>query len=103
MDYIWSVPAVGHAQSQQYPQRQAPSLQYPQNLPVFDPYFMWQQQPWMTGSYAPMYTYGMPHLPGYDHVPHPCKEVNKPPISKRARIESEVDLPNLSNITSTLW
>ena len=112
MDYIWSVPAVDNAQSSQdYQAQPAPSLQYP----VFDPYFMWQQ-PWMTtGSYAPMYTYGMPHLPGYDpHVPLPCKEVNKapiskraliqegPPIAKRSRRDSEVELPNLRDITSTL-
>ena len=69
MDYIWSVPAVGNAQSQQYPQSQAPSLQYPQNFPVFDPYFMWQQQPRMTGSYDPMYTYVMHYKPSEGYKP----------------------------------
>ena len=58
MDYTWGVP-VQQAFMQQY--GYGNQNQYPNNLTGYEQYYM--GHPWMAGSYAPMYPFGMP-MPG---------------------------------------
>ena len=98
MDYTWGVP-VQQAFRQQY--GYGNHNQYPNNLTGYEQYYM--GHPWMAGSYAPMYPFGMP-MPGNQNMSFPAKghELDVPPAAKKARLDYTKEDISYHNQTSEI-
>ena len=98
MDYTWGVP-VQQAIMQQY--GYGNHSQYPNNLTGYEQYYM--GHPWMAGSYAHMYPFGMP-MPGNQHMSFSAKEheLDTPPAAKKARLDHIKENISYHNHTSEI-
>ena len=98
MDYTWGVP-VQQAIMQQY--GYGNHSQYPNNLTGYEQYYM--GHPWMAGSYAHMYPFGMP-MPGNQHMSFSAKEheLDTPPAAKKARLDYTKEDISYHNHTSEI-
>ena len=98
MDYTWGVP-VQQAFRQQY--GYGNHNQYPNSLTGYEQYYM--GHPWMAGSYASMYPFGMP-MPGNQHMSFTAKEyeLDVPPAAKKARLDYTKEDVSYHNHTSQI-